>query len=178
MNIRSIITENSGGVKHALFLWSVFFALAVLTNGTIPFMRGADLRAWAFSKESLFVTSLIYAGVFWVAVLIVIKGWHTVRKSGFLIPMLIACVGFVLWPLFSFAAAVFWLVLPYLHRRYDLTELGLKSRGWRGDAAAVALLGLITFIFSLPGNGLASLDMAKAVTAVVYRVLGNPAFTA
>lgn len=170
--------SSSGGVKQALLLWSIFFILAVLTNGTIPFMLGADLRAWAFSRESLFATSLIYAGIFWVAVLVAVKGWETVRRSNFLIPMLMACVGFVLWPLFPFAAAVFWLVLPYLHRRYDLTELGLRSRGWRGDAAALALLGLVMFIFSSLGGGPASLNLGAAVTAVVYRVLGNPAFTA
>ena len=152
--------------------------MAVLTNGTIPFMLGADLRAWAFSRESFFVTSLIYAGIFWVAVLVVVKGWETVIRSDFLVPMLMACVGFVLWPFFPFAAAIFWLVLPFLHRRYDLTELGLRSRGWRGDAAVVALLGLVLLVFSALSGGLSSFDVAGAATAVVYRILGNPAFTA
>ncbi len=169
---------DSGGVKQALWLWAVFLALAVLTNGTIPFMLGADLHAWAFSRESFFVTSLIYAGIFWVAVLVLVKGLETVRRSDFLIPMLLACGGFVLWPFFPFAAAIFWPVLPYLHRRYDLTELGLRSRGWRGDVIAVVLLSLVLLVFSVLRGGLSSFDVAGAAAAVVYRTLGNPAFTA
>jgi len=56
-----------GPARQALWLWLVFFCAAVVLNGTVPFVAGADLRAWTDSrtKDALFGL-VIYGGLFMV----------------------------------------------------------------------------------------------------------------
>jgi hypothetical protein len=62
-------------MQQALLVWVIFIALAVIINGTIPYAMGADLRNWSQSTFKITVFSfVIYAGLFLVTPLILIKG--------------------------------------------------------------------------------------------------------
>ena len=64
-------------LRQALLAWGVFIVLAVLINGTIPFILGYDLHAWTGSTIKMLLFSLlIYSGMFLVVPLGVIKGWR------------------------------------------------------------------------------------------------------
>ncbi|HEX8990935.1 MAG TPA: hypothetical protein VF784_04605, partial [Anaerolineales bacterium] len=77
--------------RQALIVWCVFFVLVVAFNGIIPFALGADLHAWTASplKSALFAF-IFYAVLFLAVPLVLIKGWDTVRRPGFLLPLGIA----------------------------------------------------------------------------------------
>src|SRR3990172_10971595 len=122
------ITDTAHPVRQALLVWVVFIVLAIILNGTLLFVLGADLQGWTFSiaKDILFGL-IIYGGVFLVIPLILVKGWQTVRQPGFLLPLLLALVATSLWSIFRGIAAITVLVPAYLHWRFDLSELGLRS---------------------------------------------------
>ncbi len=66
--------------RQAFLLWGIFFVLAVIVNGTIPFMLGVDLHAWTQSTiKSVLFAFVFYTVLFLAVPLILIKGWKTVR---------------------------------------------------------------------------------------------------
>ncbi len=69
------------------------------------------------------------------------------------------------------------MVIAYLHWRYDISDLGFRSRGWRGDAIAILLMGLLgsARIFFSPGPF--AFAPNAAFSAMVDRLFANPAST-
>jgi hypothetical protein len=163
---------------QALCLWGVFILLAVILNGTIQFILGFDLRSWTNSPlKDVAFNLIIYGGLFLVAPLVLSKGWATVRQPTFFLPLIVALLAMSLRTFFRPIAGLVVIAILFLHWRFDLSKLGIQSRGWKGDVIAVLLFGLIylapnllqsNLIPSVPGNAfLASLD----------RLFLNPAST-
>ncbi len=162
--------------RQALLVWGAFILAAILLNGTIPFALGTDLRAWTASPAKSILLPLVFYGVFFLALpLILIKGWRTVRRPDFLIPLCLAIAGVTFWRFFWPGATLAVVVLAYLHRRFDLSNYGVRSKGWKADALAVALMGLLGLIPVLMQPARSSLSMTAAITACVGRLFGNPA---
>jgi hypothetical protein len=92
--------------------------------------------------------AVVYGALFLGGPLVCTKGWRVVRTPGFALPLLLAIVALGARPFLRQLALVPILALAYLHWRYDLSELGLRSRRLRGDVTAVLLLGLVA---GLPG---------------------------
>ncbi len=165
--------------RQAMVTWGVFMALFVLINGTIPFMLGYDLRAWTASTTKIVLLSFLISGcVFLNVPLILTKGWTVVRQPSFWLPVLVAVVGIVLWwPVNRFAASLVVPVLIYLHRRFDLSELGFRSFGLKGDILAILLMGMLSFLPALAAGLPQKLAFATAFQAGMLRLFGNPAST-
>src|SRR5512142_3380890 len=87
--------------RQAFIVWAIFFVLLVLFNGTIPFALGVDLRAWTASPIKSVLFGLIFYGLLFLVVpLVLIKGWDTVRRPGFLLPLIVAVLGIASWRTF------------------------------------------------------------------------------
>lgn len=172
------LPNESQRATQALILWTLFIITAILINGTIPLILGKDMHAWTASpiKDMLF-NLITYSGVFLVAPVLLTQKWETVRQPGFLIPLTVAIVAMTLRTYIRPAAAIAVLVIAYLHWRYDLSDLGFRSRGWRGDAIAILLMGLLgsARIFFSPGSFAFAPD--AAFSAMVDRLFANPAST-
>ncbi len=163
---------------QALLVWGVFIVLLVIANGTVPFMFGVDVHAWTSSKVKSVIFDLVfYAVIFLVVPLILTKGWTTVRQPAFLLPLLVAVVGITLRPFVQFAPVFAVIVLAYLHWRFDLSDLGIRSRGWRGDVLAIILFGLLSLVTPLLQPGPHVLTPVNAFTASLDRLFANPAST-
>lgn len=165
--------------RQALIAWGAFMVLAVLLNGTIPFILGRDLHAWTESTTKFILFSLlIYGGIFLVVPLWLTKGWQMVHQPAFFVPVVLAILGILLWwPVNRFAAGIVVLVLAYLHKRFDLSELGFRSLGLKGDLAAVLLMGGMSIIPLLMQGLPDQLHFATALRASLERLFGNPAST-
>lgn len=165
--------------RQALIAWGIFMILLVLFNGTIPFFLGRDLHAWTGSTIKVVLLSLfVYGGMFLVVPLWLTKGWQVVRQPAFFIPLMLAILGILLWwPVNHYAAAVVVFVLAYLHWRFDLSGLGFRSLGIKGDIAAILLMGVMSliplFLRGMPEQP----QFAKAFMAGLERLFGNPAST-
>ena len=163
---------------QALYAWGVFITLTIFINGTIPFVLGFDLHTWTYSPlKDVAFNLIVYSGLFLVVPLVLTKGWEIIRLPSFFLPLIVAILAMTLRTFFRPIAALAVIILIYLHWRFDLSKLGIQSRGWKGDAIAILLFGLIYLapsllqsnpILSSPGNAfLASLD----------RLFLNPAST-
>lgn len=173
-----ITADRSRAFRQALFLWLSFFVMIVLMNGTIPFALGVDLHAWTASPvKSLLVGLLFYSLMFLAVPLVLIKGWPTVRRPDFLLPLLIAMLGITFWRTFPPGPAVAVAVLAYLHWRFDLSGYGLRSRGWKGDLVAVLVMGLLGLIPLLMQPPAGALSAGSALRAALSRLFLNPAST-
>ena len=162
--------------RQAFLVWSVFFVLLVLFNGTIPFALGVDLHAWTSSPvKSVLFGLIFYAGMFLVVPLILIKGWDTVRRPAFLLPLCLAVLGITLWHFFWPGVTVAIGVLAYLHWRFDLSAYGIRSHGRRGDCAAILLMGILGLIPVLMRGLPSSLSANSAAGAALTRLFANPA---
>ncbi len=162
--------------RQALIVWCVFIVLAVLVNGTIPFALGVDLHAWTASPiRSVLLAFVFYAVLFLAVPLLLIKGWQTVRQPAFLLPLVVAMLGVTFWHFFWPGVVVAVGVLAYLHWRFDLSGLGIRSQGLKGDALAVALMGLLGLFPLLMRPVLASPSFGAGVTAALTRLFANPA---
>ncbi len=175
----SVVSSNPARQwKQAFFLWLVFFLLAVLFNGTIPFVFGADLHAWTQSPLKTILVSFVFYAVLFLAVpLILIKGWPTVRRADFLYPLCLAMLAITFWVLLRGLAAIAILVLVYLHWRFDLSDYGIRSRGWRGDLLAVLIMGLLGLIPALMRTSPSSGSFGAALATAMDRWFVNPAST-
>jgi hypothetical protein len=164
--------------RQALLLWGVFIVLVVVINGTIPFLLGADLHAWTGSTfKSILLSFVVYAVLFLAVPLVLIKGWETVRKPSFLYPLCLAMAAVSLWQFLPGAAALAVLALAYLHRRFDLSDYGIRSHGWKGDLLAILIIGLLGFFPLLMRSLPHSLSWGAALPALVSRLFTNPAST-
>jgi len=150
----------------------------VLLNGTLPFAWGADLHAWTYSlAKDILIHSLIYAGMFLVVPLLLTKGWQTVRRMNFLVPLSVAVLAITLGPLVHLATALAIAIIAYLHWRFDLSALGIRSRGWQGDVAVIVLpvlLGIAMALFQPPAH---ALTPGAALSTGLDRLLSNPGST-
>ena len=165
-------------MKPAIFVWCMFVLLMVLLNGTLPFAWGADLHAWTYSlAKDILIHSLIYAGMFLVVPLLLTKGWQTVRRMNFLVPLSVAVLAITLGPLVHLAPALAIAIIAYLHWRFDLSALGIRSRGWQGDVAVIVLpvlLGIAMALFQPPAH---ALTPGAALSTGLDRLLSNPGST-
>lgn len=176
-NIRRLETENQPA-KQALIVWGVFIGLNILLTGTIPFVLGKDLQIWTVSPIRGFLFNLIQYGLMFLVVpLILTKGWKTVRQPGFLIALLIGIICLTLRDIFRPVAAISVLVLVYLHARYNLSELGFHSRGWRGDMLAVLLIALLSSVQRLFSDEPFLFHPTDALFVGLDRLFLNPAST-
>ncbi len=163
---------------QALLVWGVFIILLVITNGTIPFVLGVDVRAWTHSMvKSVIFDFVFYAVLFLVVPLILTKGWATVRQPAFLLPLLVAVLGITVRPFVQFAPVLAVVVLAYLHWRYDLSDLGIRSRGWKGDVLAILFFGLLSLVTPLLQPGPHTFTPGIALSASLDRLFANPAST-
>src|SRR5512135_586017 len=136
-----------GETRQAVILWCVFFVLLVIFNGTVPFALGVDLHSWTASPLKSFLFGLLFYGLLFLVIpLVLIKGWDTVRRPAFLLPLIVAVIGVACWRFFWPGVAVEIAVLAYLHWRFDLSGYGIRSQGWRGDLCAALLMGTLGFI--------------------------------
>jgi hypothetical protein len=162
----------------ALKLWLVFIIVLTLANGTILFLLGIDMHGWTYSTaKSLIFAPVIYCGLFLIAPLILVKGSKTVRQPIFIISLAVATVTITLWVIFPFAAAFVLGVLILLHWRYDLSGLGFQSKGWKGDAGAVLLIGFFYLLSVLPKFSISSISLADGLWTGLRRLFANPAST-
>lgn len=173
------MNENTGQrSKQALTLWGVYIAITILLNGTIPFTLGRDMHAWTASPtKDILVNFVVYGLLFLLAPLILTMGWSTVRQLGFLLPLTLAILAMTLRTYLRPVAVIAVCVLVWLHYRYDLSELGFRSRGWRGDVIAILLVALLLSAQRFFRNESLSLYFLSAFSAAVDRWLFNPAST-
>jgi hypothetical protein len=174
--------EDSHRARQALVVWGAFILSAIVVNGTVPFALGVDLHAWTYSPVKATIFSLVvYAGLFMVVPLILTKGWTVALQRGFLIPLLVAVIGITLrtatWPTMLLPTAVSTVVmLAYLHWRFDLSDLGIRSHGWRGDMAAIVLMRLLVLASAyLQPPVRYSFAFGNALVAALDRLFLNPA---
>jgi hypothetical protein len=168
----------SDPTAQAVFLWSVFFVTSVIINGTIPFALGVDLRTWSASPVKFMLSAFfIYALLFLVVPLILIKGWNIVPQPSFLLPLALAVAALTLWHSLRGIALVAVIVLAYLHRRFDLSAYGIRWRGWKENVFAILIigsLGLVTLFFRSRPLEFAP---ASALMVMLDRLFANPAST-
>ena len=163
---------------RALILWGAFVLAVIIIHGTIPFVLGADMRAWVYSPAHILLVGLLGYGILFTAIpLICIKGWQTVRQPAFLIPLLLTVAAFALFDVLRGIAVVGVLALAYLHRRYDLSDYGIRSNGWKGDLLAILFLSVLSILPSL-FRPLTFSSPSNALLAGLDRMFANPASTA
>jgi len=120
---------------------------------------------------------VIYGGLFLAAPLIFTKGWATVRQPAFLIPLLVAIIALTLRTLFRPTAVITLIVLVYLHWRFNLSDVGIRSSSWGGDLVAILSFGLI-YLVPIPLQGRPiSFALGEAMLASLDRLFLNPAST-
>ena len=171
--MKSYDTEHKA--RQALLIWIVFIIILVILNGTIPFALGTDMREWSISNTRLFLISfIIYGGVFLVIPLIIVKGWKTVRQPGFLIPLIIAVLATSLWFYYRGIGVVAIFVLVYLHRKFNLSELGIRTYGWKGDIFAIILSGSLRLILLYFQGPVLLYSPGKAIFSALWIMMTDP----
>ena|GEM_PF-2386546 len=164
--------------RQAFIVWLLFFATAITINIGLPLALGLDLHAWTYSPlKGLLLFGVIYAGFFIVVPLTLTKGWSQVKKPTFLVPMVAAMFSVIIWYLVPYVATVAIAVLVYLHWRFDLSGLGFKSKGWKGDVLALVLVGLLALLQVSSSLGALQFAFLPALSAALFRMFSNPAST-
>ncbi len=170
------VVERGRETRQAVILWCVFFVLLVIFNGTVPFALGVDLRSWTASPVKSFLFGLLFYGLLVLVIpLVLIKGWNTVRRPAFLLPLIVAVIGVACWRFFWPGVAVEVAVLAYLHWRFDLSGYGIRSQGWRGDLCAALLMGVLGLVPMLIRPSLSAFAPGTAASAALSRWFANPA---
>jgi hypothetical protein len=174
-------TKPAQSARWAFVVWGAFILVAIVLNGTVPFATGVDMHAWTFSPVKAVLFYLVcYAVIFMIVPLILVKG-RAVLKPTFLIPMVVTTVGItirpVVWPNTLWPTSL--LTMPcliYLDRRFDLSQLGFRSKGWSGDGVSIVLIGLLSLgtVF-LPRPSQLHFAFGSAVVAALDRLFLNPA---
>jgi hypothetical protein len=172
------VEKSNGAWQQAIKVWFLFLIVLVGINGTVPFILGYDMHAWTASLAKIFLVSfVVYGGISLVVPLVLIKGLDTVRKPAFLFPLIVALVAVGVWDILPYSAALGLVSLAYLHHRFDLSGYGIRSKGWRGDVAAILLLGSVEALAVFLQPGPLTISLGRGIMAGAYRLLANPAST-
>jgi len=164
--------------RVAVIVWLVFFAVTVSVNLLIPLLFGLNLHEWTYSNtKGLLLFAVNYAGIFLILPLILTKGWATFKKPSFFLPVVVAAISVVMWYPLHYVATIAIIVLVYLHWRFDLSELGFRSKGWKGDAAAIGIVGALGLLQGAFSSTTLQFAVLPALSATVFRMFGNPAST-
>ena len=169
----------SAKVWQALGAWCLFILLAILVNRVFPIIFRLDTYTWTYSAaKSILFRFFIYGGVFFLLPLLLEKGWQTILRLEFLLPLVVAMIGISLSGFISpFAAVTGVLIFAYLHWRVDLSSFGIRSYSWKGDLAAVLLIGCLGVVQVLLRPVQHPFDFPEAVSAGLNRWFANPAST-
>jgi membrane protease YdiL (CAAX protease family) len=175
----SVDVQSKNKKAHqAITVWLLFFASALIINLLIPLAFGLNLHDWTFSgSKGLLLFPVVYAGFFIVVPLVLTKGWATVKKPSFFVPMAAAMVSVVFWIQVPYLAAIAIVVFVYLHWRFNLSDLGFKSKGWKGDVLAILLVGVLGLLQAFSSSSTVSIAFVPAVSATLFRMFANPAST-
>jgi hypothetical protein len=179
-HMQSATTEaaNKEEARQAVIVWILFFTATITINVLIPVILGINLHDWTYSvAKGLLIFWANYAGFFLIVPLVLTKGWRTFRKPTFIIPVLAAAVSVVLWYPLHYIATVTIIVYIYLHWRFDLSKLGFRTRGWKGDVAAILVVGSLGILQALVSQSSLQVALLRAVYATAFRMFGNPAST-
>lgn len=172
------VDANKKKARQALLVWSLFFAATVTINVLIPTGLGINLHDWTYSNaKGLLLFSVNYAGFFLIVPLVLTKGWRTFKKLSFIIPVAAAAISVVLWYPLHYIATIAIIVYIYLHWRFDLSELGFRTKGWKGDGSAVLIAGSLALLQVLASSSILQVAFLPAVYATAFRMFGNPAST-
>lgn len=164
--------------RQALLIWVLFFVATVSINVLIPVALGIDLHSWTYSDaKGLLLFAVDYAGFFLIVPLVLTKGWQIFKKPSFIIPVTAAAVSVVLWSPLHYIATVAIAVYVYLHWRFDLSELGFRTKGWKGDVAAILIVGSFALLQVFASPSALQITFLPAVYATAFRMFGNPAST-
>jgi hypothetical protein len=164
--------------RQALAVWLVFLLVFALINGTIPFLLGVDLRWWSTSvpKRQL-IGTLIYGVLFLVIPVALTVERTRLREPDLWLALALALMALALWPAARVAGVIVLVVIVCLHARYDLRGLGLGSRGWKRDVAAIGVLAALSLLLTAMQNGTDDPSLEVAASAALDRMLFNPAST-
>lgn len=174
--------EEDRRASQAFLLWIIFIIIAVVLNGTLPFFLGHDMHAWTYSPaKSVLFHVFVYAGLFLVIPLYLEKR-EVFFTPHFFIPLLLAFAGIgvrsFLWPTKIFPTAILVVpVLVYLHLRFNLSELGFRSKGVKGDILAILLMGFFQLTASLLTSATYTGNIIGAIYVMLTRMFTNPAST-
>lgn len=137
-----------------------------------------DLRWWSTSvpKRQL-IGTLIYGVVFLVVPVALVVERKALRDPDLWLALVFALMALALWPAARAAGVIVLVVIVCLHARYDLSGLGLRSRGWKRDVAAIGVLAAVSLVLTAIQNGTADPSVGTALTAALDRMLFNPAST-
>jgi hypothetical protein len=164
--------------RQAFIVWILFFTTTVAINLIIPLIFGLNLHDWTYSNAKGFLLfSINYAGFFLILPLLLIKGWNTFRRPSFIVPVAFAAVSVVLWYPIHYIATIAIVVYVYLHRRFDLSDLGFRSKGLKGDVATIVIAGAYGIIEALASSTSLQFVILPALSATIFRMFGNPAST-
>jgi hypothetical protein len=115
----------------------------------------------------------VYGMLFMVFPLILIKGQETVRQRSFLLPLSLAVMAVTLSLVLRGINAITVIVLAYLHWRFDLSEYGIRWRGWRGDILAIVIIGALGLVPVLMRSTPPSFSLWEGLLAAIDRLFGN-----
>ncbi len=164
--------------RQALIVWLLFFVAILTINLLIPLALGLNLHDWTYSSvKGPLLFAVVYAGFFIVVPLTLTKGWSLVKKPAFFVPMLAAMVSVIVWYQVPYIATTAIAVFVYLHWRFDLSGLGFKSKGWKGDVLAIALVAVLVLLQVFSSLNLGPITVLPAFFAATFRMFGNPAST-
>ena len=164
------------GARQALLVWVFFFVATVAVNLLIPLVFGFDLHDWSFSSTKGFLIFAVdYAVFFLIIPLILTKGWTIFKKPSFLVPVAAAAVSVVIWSSLPYIAVIALIVLVYLHWRFNLSELGFRTKGIRGDAVAILLVGSLGLLQAFVSGSLLQIAVQSALFSALFRLFANPA---
>ena len=123
------------------------------------------------------IGTLIYGVMFLAVPVALVVERRALRDPDLWLALVFALMALALWPAARPAGLIVLIVIVCLHARYDLSGLGLRSRGWRRDLAAIAMLATVSLGLTAIQNGTADPSLGSALAAALDRMLFNPAST-
>lgn len=163
---------------QAFLIWILFFVVTVTINLLIPLVFNLNLHDWTYSNtKGLLLFSINYAGFFLVLPLLLTQGWSTFKKLSFLLPVIAAAISVIVWYPLHYIATIAVIVYFYLHWRFDLSELGFRSKGWKSDVFAILIVGVLGLLQGLASSSIMQFNVLFALSATIFRMFGNPAST-
>lgn len=174
LNFKNDFTGSKARFVEFIIIYILCLLSVVLINDSLLLFNHENIFIWNNSKgHNLIFSILIYSILYFSLPLLFTKYFRRLTEIDFLLPFLFAVVAIPLTSYFRLGTIITLLLLIFIHNKFDLTAIGIRTTDWKKDIFPFITLLILIFIPLLIYKLFYSSEILSSIVKVEERIFGS-----